>query len=242
MSWLRVEGLSKWFGGANGGLWALRDLDLTADEGEFVVLLGPSGCGKSTLLQIVAGLIAPTAGAVRCEGGAGRPTLVFQRPNLFPWLTVRENVAFGLRMAGVAAAERDQRAEAMLRRMALAEAAALYPHELSGGMQQRAALARALILKPAVLLLDEPLAALDALLRARLQRELRAACAGRTTLLVTHSIREALVLADRIVVMTPRPGRVRHQVAVEGPAPRAMTAGLLRLERALERELVTGVG
>ena len=229
-----------------GEILALHDLDLSVERGEFVVVLGPSGCGKSTLLRIVAGLEPASSGQVLLDGqpithwGAER-TLIFQRPNLFPWLTAVENVAFGLRMAGCAARERLNIAQEALARMGLASATCLYPHELSGGMQQRVALARALVLDPVVLLMDEPLASTDALLRSRLQREIRVSCAGKTVLFVTHSIREALALADRIVILSAQPGHVRHEMILEGTAPRALSPKLLRLEQEIEGELFDGL-
>jgi NitT/TauT family transport system ATP-binding protein len=242
MTFLRLEAISKTYATAEGTVRALDAVTLDVEQGAFVVLLGPSGCGKSTLLRIVAGLEPATSGRVTLAGqpvgaaGAQR-SLIAQRPSLFPWLTACDNVAFGLRMAGMSVTERRRRAQEALERVGLGEAGARYPHELSGGMQQRVALMRALVLDPLVLLMDEPLAAVDALLRARLQRQLAADCAGRTVLLVTHSIREALVLADRMVILTPRPGRVQHMRAPEGRPPRAPDAALVRLEREIEEEL-----
>jgi len=222
---------------------ALRDVTLAVERGEFLVVLGPSGCGKSTLLQIVAGLETPSSGRVTLDGRrvghwSAERTLIFQKPNLFPWLTAEENVAFGLRMAGRAASDRRRSAREVLARMGLAAARQLYPHELSGGMQQRVALARALVLDPAVLLMDEPLASVDALLRSRLQREVRATCRGKTVVFVTHSIREALVLADRVVILSARPGHVRREIALDGVAPRQVTPELTAMEREIENELL----
>jgi len=243
VSTLRLERLNKTFVANGQQVHALRDLELTVDEGEFVALVGPSGCGKSTLLHIVAGLLPATSGRVLLDGrpvtgwGADR-VLIFQRPNLFPWLTALENVGFGLRMRGEHRNEYQRAALAALQTVDMGSAADLYPHQLSGGMQQRVALARALVLDPAVLLMDEPLASLDALLRSRLQRELRAACAGKTVVFVTHDIREALVVSDRIVVLSPRPGTVRAEIPLHGPAPRDVDAGLLRIQQEIESVLL----
>jgi len=211
---------------------ALHGVNLDVERGEFVAVIGPSGCGKSTLLQMVAGLEPATEGHISLGGrpvtgpGADRP-LVFQHSNLFPWLTAEGNVAFGPRMAGLEPAERRRLARAAMARVGLTGCECYYPHELSGGMQQRVALARALVLEPRVLLLDEPLASLDALLRARLQRELAAWCRGRTVLLATHSIREALLLADRIVILSPqtRDGAARDEAARQGAAVSVARAG-----------------
>jgi NitT/TauT family transport system ATP-binding protein len=244
MSLLEMNGVSKIYRANGREIVALLDLNLHVEQSEFVVILGPSGCGKSTLLQIVAGLEPISAGQVLLAGrtiqgwGAER-TLIFQRPNLFPWLTALENVAFGLRLAGHSATARTAIAHGALERMGLAETALLYPHELSGGMQQRVALARALVLDPAILLMDEPLASVDILERSRLQHEIYATCRGKTVLFVTHSIRESLVLADRLVILSPGPGRVRHEVCPPGPAPRALSSELLELELHIEQDLLS---
>jgi len=245
VSFLQILNVSKRFAANGGGVLALRKVNFQVGQGEFVVVVGPSGCGKTTLLHIVAGLELATSGQVLLDGrpvthwGAER-TLIFQSPNLFPWLTAEKNVAFGLRMAGRSPSDRQRIAKKALERMGLAEAGDLYPHELSGGMQQRVALARALVLDPRVLLMDEPLASVDALLRSRLQGEIRASCAGKTALFVTHSIREALILADRVVILSPHPGHVRREIALTGSAPRAFSSELVDLEREIERELMDG--
>jgi len=242
MSFLQLVQISKRYLTNGSSILALQDLGLSVERGEFVVLIGPSGCGKTTLLQIVAGLEPASAGQVLLEGRpirhwSAERTLIFQQPNLFPWLTAEENVAFGLRLAGLPASERQQAVHQALGRMGLAEVGRLYPHELSGGMQQRVALARALVLDPQVLLMDEPLAAVDALLRSRLQLEIRATCAGKTVLFVTHSIREALILADRVVILSPQPGQVRREITLTGAAPRPPSLELARLEEEIEGEL-----
>jgi len=245
MTFLRVEGLSKRYASANGdgtGGEALAGFSLTVDEGAFVVLLGPSGCGKTTLLQIVAGLETPTAGRVLLRGAAlqgwsRERALVFQEGNLFPWLTAGQNVAFGLRLQGVPAAERLAIARETLARLGLRGVCERYPHELSGGMQQRVAIARALAVDPEVLLLDEPFAAVDAPTRGQLQEELLRLWreTGKTVLFVTHNIREALLLAERIVLLTPRPGRVQADLRVDLEHPRrAHSAALAAWEARIE--------
>ena len=222
------------FVGPRGEVDALSGCSLEVPAGSFTVLIGPNGCGKSTLLRIVAGLLAPSAGSVLVGGalpraGDGRVGLVFQQPRLVPWRSTLDNVALPLEIAGIGPAERRVRAAAALERVGLASAAGLRPRELSGGMAQRAALARALIGDPAVLLLDEPFSALDALTRETFDRELQALWQerGRTVILVTHSVSEAITLADRVAVMTPRPGRVARVVDVDLPRPRPieMAAG-----------------
>lgn len=226
MAYLEMHGLSKVYRSSAKPVEALRRIDLNVHEGEFVALLGPSGCGKTTLLQIVAGLESPTQGRVLLrgrpvQGWSRERTLIFQEYSLFPWLTARGNVEFGLRLAGQPPAQRKELALATLERLGVGSFAESYPHQLSGGMQQRVALARALVVEPAVLLMDEPFAAVDAITRRRLQGELRQlqTAQGQTVLLVTHSVREALALADRIVVLSARPATVR----LELPVPRALT-------------------
>ena len=226
MGYLEIQALGKVYRARGQAVEALRRIDLAVREGEFVAILGPSGCGKTTLLQIVAGLESPTAGAVLLrgrpvQGWSRERTLIFQEYTLFPWLTARGNVEFGLRLAGVPPAERRQQAQAMLGRLGVETFAEVFPHQLSGGMQQRVALARALVMEPAVLLLDEPFAAVDAITRLRLQAELQQiqASSGQTILLVTHSVREALALADRIVVLSAQPAEVR----IELPVPRPLS-------------------
>jgi sulfonate transport system ATP-binding protein len=236
---LDLRGVGKRFAVNGAALQALDGIDLHVRPGAFVTILGASGCGKSTLLRLVAGLERPDAGEIRCDEDIvagpdlGRG-LVFQEPRLFPWLTVAENVAAALVNAGL---------DSKAKRIAVAEHLALvglsafanaYPHQLSGGMAQRAAIARGLVNRPGVLLLDEPFGALDALTRARLQDELLRIWAAErfTTLLVTHDVDEALYLAERVVVMSPRPGRIREvfEVPAEYPRDREHPA-LLRLRR-----------
>jgi len=207
MTFLVLDGLTKHF----GSHVAVDRLTLTVEKGEFVALLGPSGCGKTTTLQMIAGFVEPTSGAVRLEGRdllAMKPArrglgIVFQSYALFPHMTVAENVAFGLEMQGVAAAERTRRVGETLELVGLTAFTGRFPRQLSGGQQQRVALARALVIRPQILLLDEPLSNLDAKLREEMQIELRQIqrTVGTTTILVTHDQAEAMALSDRIVVM-----------------------------------------
>lgn len=242
MKCLEIEGLSKVYPGPDGPIEAIRRVDLAVREGDFVAIVGPSGCGKSTLLQIVAGLERPTSGRVLfrgqpVRGSSHERTLIFQESALFPWLTAQGNIEFGLRNLGLAAAERRARAREALRWLGLEAFAGLYPHQLSGGMQQRVALARALAVDPALLLMDEPFAALDALTRRRLQEEVRRIQEERrqTVLLVTHSVREALSLADQVVVLSGRPAVVRTTMPI--PHPLSPSA-LVEWEEAIHRYLM----
>jgi NitT/TauT family transport system ATP-binding protein len=211
---VRVDAVSKVYPAPAGkSLVALEDVSLDVGDGEFVTILGPSGCGKSTLLQIVAGLEPPTRGRVIFDGapvGAPRTAVVFQEHALFPWRTVRDNVAFGLEVRGVPAAERIAASRRLLELVGLEAFADRYPHHLSGGMRQRVAIARALAVEPALLLMDEPFSALDAQSRALMQLELLTLWerTRRSILYVTHQIQEAVLLGDRVVVMTRRPGRI----------------------------------
>ena len=207
-------------------LTALDRISLTVAAGEMVSLIGPSGCGKSTLLRLLAGLDRPTAGELLVggepiTGPSAERGLIFQDPNLFPWLTVRRNVQAGLAARGVLRQRRHE-VEEFLRLVGLEAFADVYPHQLSGGMAQRAALARALVNHPRVLLLDEPLGALDQFTRMRMQDEVLRVwkARGTTMLLVTHDIDEAIYMSDRIAIMTPRPGRVERVLDVPLPRPR----------------------
>lgn len=210
---------------ALGGRPVLAGIDLAAARGEVLVVLGPSGCGKTSLLRLIAGLAKPDRGTVRIDGAApvpGRGTaMVFQSYRLLPWKTVRENVAFAL--AGLDARERTARVEETLALVGLSRFAEAWPRELSGGMQQRAALARALAARPRLLLMDEPFAALDAQTRELMQTgllRLTGAAGGPTVVFVTHSVDEALTLGDRVVLMSPRPGRVVESLETPFPGPR----------------------
>ena len=206
---------------------AVTNLTLDVAVGEFVVLLGPSGCGKSSLLYIVAGLEEATSGTVTFDGlpvtkPSPERSLIFQEAALFPWLSVRDNVGFGLSIKGGLPGLRAEKVDKLLRMVGLGGAGDKRPDELSGGMRQRAALARALAMDPKVLLMDEPFAALDIQTRARMQEHLLTIwrASGASVLLVTHSIDEALALADRIVVFTARPGQIKAEIAIDAPRPR----------------------
>jgi NitT/TauT family transport system ATP-binding protein len=224
---LELRSVSKTFRSRRGDIHALRGITFDVAPGEFVCLLGPSGCGKSTLLNIVAGLEDPDSGEVLMNRqpvtGPGRDrVLIFQEAALFPWLNVLDNVAFGLAIAGMPRAERLAKANHYLRLVRLDGCQKAFVHELSGGMKQRVALARALVLEPQVLLMDEPFAALDAQTRDTLHGELQDIWqrTGKTVLFVTHNVREALVLGDRVLLMSARPGCIKREFRCELPRPR----------------------
>jgi sulfonate transport system ATP-binding protein len=241
---LAIEAVSKTY---PAGVHALDRVTLAVGAGEIVAVVGGSGCGKSTLLRLVCGLDRPTQGRVLLDGAplAGpheKIGVIFQEPRLLPWLTVAGNVEFGL--DGEPAAERRRRAKTQLARVGLADKASVWPRQLSGGQAQRAAIARALVTRPEVLLLDEPFSALDAFTRVDLQDHLLDLWADLkpTLLLVTHDVDEAIVLADRVVVMRPRPGRVHEEVAIDLPRPRdrqsaAFDFARRRVLTALDRSL-----
>ena len=210
-----VAGLEHEFRTRDGAVRALDRIDLTIEPGDFVTLAGPSGCGKTTLLRILAGLVTPSTGDVTVGGRAVRgPSaergVVFQQPTLYPWLDVRGNVALGPKVRGVAKAERLATADRYLELVGLSDVAGLRPYELSGGMQQRVQIARVLANDPEIVLMDEPFGALDALTRERLQEELLSIWreTGKTILFITHSVDEAVFLGSRVLVMSPRPGRI----------------------------------
>ena len=229
---LRIAGVTRSFPGHRGAgpMLALQPIDLTVEPGEFVAILGPSGCGKSTLLRIVAGLDHPTGGAVTLDGaaisapGADRG-MVFQSYTLFPWLTVAQNIRFGLAERGLPMDEQQAIAARFIARTGLAGFENHWPRQLSGGMQQRCALARALANDPEILLLDEPFGALDHQTRELMQELLLEIWEAdrKTVLFVTHDIDEAIFLANRVVVMSARPGRIKADVAVPLPYPRDWT-------------------
>jgi ABC-type nitrate/sulfonate/bicarbonate transport system ATPase subunit len=244
---LSLQGLRVVFARRRGGhITAVDDLALQARDREFVCLVGPSGCGKSTVLRVVAGLVRPTAGQVLLDGvpvagpGADRG-MVFQSYTLFPWLTVQGNVEFGPRLRGLPPERCAEIARRYITLVGLAGFEGAYPKELSGGMQQRVALARALANEPEVLLMDEPFGALDAQTRALMQELLLSVWEQtRTTVLfVTHDIEEAILLADRVYVMTARPGRIKAEVPVALPRPRTVevfdSPEFLRLRREVHR-------
>ena len=225
---IRVERLSQVFHSRDGGsVVALHDVSLDVERNEFVSLVGPSGCGKSTMLRLVAGLIAPTRGELEIDGTrVTEPRrdigIVFQSPTLLPWATVAENVLFPLRLMREAGSDSRDRAQSLLDLVGLKGFESRYPRELSGGMQQRAAICRALIHDPAILLMDEPFGALDALTREVMSRELLRIWTEnpKTIVFVTHSIAEAVFLSDRVIVMSPRPGRIAEVIDVPLERPR----------------------
>ncbi|MFG1478741.1 ABC transporter ATP-binding protein [Xanthobacter sp. V4C-4] len=226
-----VSGVDKRFAVPGGEVVALKGIDVTINQGEFVCLLGPSGCGKSTLLNAIAGFSAPSAGTIRVEGrpvSAPGPDrgMVFQEYALFPWMTVAENIAFGLEIKGLRRAEIEAKVAGLLTMLKLTEFRERFPKDLSGGMRQRVAIARVLALDSPVMLMDEPFGALDALTRRSLQDELLRiwAATGKTIVFVTHSIEESIYLADRIIVLTYRPGTVKRDLRVELPRPRDSAA------------------
>lgn len=225
---LQCRGVGKRFNpDSEDEVCALQDIDLDIAPGEFVVMIGPSGCGKSTLLYVLAGLLGHDEGTVSSDGEAlGGPgpdrCLIFQETSLFPWLTVADNVTFGLRLRGVDKARRREAAGRLLRQVGLGDVLDKRPDELSGGMRQRAAIARALAMEPRALLMDEPFAALDVQTRSRLQDFLISVWqeSGASVAFVTHHIDEAIALADRIVVFTARPGKIKAIVPVTLARPR----------------------
>ena len=223
-----LRGVSKRFPTRDrAGLLALQDVSLTVEEGTFVSLIGPSGCGKSTLLRLVNGLLPPSSGQVEIAGTPVRGprddmAMVFQAPVLMPWASVLQNITFPLRLKHRCGPKDEQRARDLLAKVGLAGFEHARPHELSGGMQQRVAICRALVQQPKVLLMDEPFGALDALTREELSLELLSifAGSGMTVLFVTHSIPEAVLLSDRVVTLSPRPGRISDIMPVPLPRPR----------------------
>ncbi|MFO1327079.1 MAG: ABC transporter ATP-binding protein [Rubrivivax sp.] len=201
---------------------ALAGVTLSVAPGEFVALLGPSGCGKSTVLRLAAGLLAPSSGRVRRGGDASATAFVFQEPTLMPWASVFDNVWLPLRLQGRSRAESEATVRAQLATVGLAEFERAYPAQLSGGMKMRASIARALVTRPALLLMDEPFAALDDLTRQKLQQDLLAwwQRLHPAVLFVTHNVSEAVALSSRVLVMGPRPGRIAAEVVVDSPHPR----------------------
>jgi NitT/TauT family transport system ATP-binding protein len=224
---IRIHGISKRFAMRGGLISALEDISLEINDGEFICIVGPSGCGKTTLLNIIVGLENPDQGHIHMDGheikgpGPGR-VIMFQESALFPWLTVVQNIEFGLKMNGVPDMERNEIALKQLGLVGLSGFKDAYVHELSGGMKQRVALARALAMDPEVLLMDEPFASLDAQTRDRLHLELQQIWmkTKKTIVFVTHNVSEAGCLGDRVVVLTYRPGRIKKQFKVDRPRPR----------------------
>jgi NitT/TauT family transport system ATP-binding protein len=210
--------------GQSGFITAVQDVSLSAADGEVVAVIGPSGCGKSTLLGMASGLDRPTSGIVRVDGEVvdgpnAHVAFMLQRDLLLPWRSIQRNVEFGLEIQGLARAARAERARGLLAQMGLSEFADVFPHQVSGGMRQRAAIARTLAGDPDVLLLDEPFSALDAQTKLVLQADLARtlARAGKTALLITHDLEEAVALSDRVLVMSARPGRITTEITVEMP-------------------------
>jgi ABC-type nitrate/sulfonate/bicarbonate transport system ATPase subunit len=227
---LELRAVSKSFDQPQGTLKVLDTIDLDVNAGEFVCIVGASGCGKSTLLRLIAGLDTEYGGRITYEGRAITGTdlsrgIIFQEHRLFPWLTVAQNIQLAFSATSLPQQAQLQRVQEQIRRVGLTGFEASWPHQISGGMAQRAAIARALINRPKLLLLDEPLGALDALTRLRLQQELQRLWLeeGITMIMVTHDIEEAVFLADRIVVLNARPGRIKRIVPVPLPHPRERT-------------------
>lgn len=224
---ISIRGATKVYESSRGPVHSLSNVDLDVARGEFVALVGPSGCGKSTMLNLVAGLLEPTSGQIlvngeRIHGPSPDRGVIFQQYALFPWLTAQQNVEFGLRLKKLRKAEREERARYYLRLVGLEASAEALPKELSGGMKQRCAIARAYAVNPSLLLMDEPFGALDALTRVQMQEDLLSTWQQerRTVLFVTHDVDEAVYLANRVVVMTPSPGRISDTVDVDLPYPR----------------------
>ncbi|WP_305786153.1 ABC transporter ATP-binding protein [Symbioplanes lichenis] len=229
---ISLSSVSRTFSGRSGTVEALRDIDLTVADGEFVAVLGRSGCGKSTLLRLIAGLLPTTGGEITVSGERiTKPrrdiAMMFQKPALLPWRTVLDNVLLPVQIFGWKKAEHRARADELLALTGLTGFEKRLPHELSGGMQQRVALCRSLIANPRVMLMDEPFSALDALTREELSGELQRVHMelGTTIVFVTHSIDEAVLLADRVVVLSPRPGRIRQVLDIDIPRPRTLGRG-----------------
>lgn len=233
---IALNAVQKRYDTRDGTVQALTETTLAIAPGELVVLLGPSGCGKTTLLRLIAGLIAPSSGEIQVSGrdlwaGGKRDEaavaelgVVFQDANLFPWYSIEQNIALPLALRGVPAAERSRQAHALAALVGICGFEQRWPRELSGGMRQRAAIARALSTHPTILLMDEPFGALDAMTRDTMNLELQRIWqqTGCTIVLVTHAISEAVFLADRIVLLSPRPGRIDHIYQVDLPRPRAL--------------------
>jgi NitT/TauT family transport system ATP-binding protein len=242
---IEIRGVHKEFVKGERRVLALQDIDLTVAQHEFVAILGPSGCGKSTLLNMVAGFDRPTRGSVKVEGEeivdpSPRRCVVFQEPALFPWLTVMDNVVFGPKNRRQPAAEYRPRAAQIIEQVGLRGFEASYPAELSGGMRQRVGIARVLIMEPRVLLMDEPFGSLDAQTRSLMQELLLGLWQRhqQTVLFITHDIEEALLLADRVCVMTARPGRIKKSIPVPMPRPRSIELTLSPEFNALRREVL----
>lgn len=245
---VEIDNVYKEFVGRGGTMVALNGVSLDIAENEFITVVGPSGCGKSTLLNIIAGLLEPTSGRVLCNGqlvqGTGSDRgVVFQQYALFPWLTVRKNVRFALEMRGIRGEEADREALHYLEMVQLEKFADHYPKELSGGMKQRVAIARAYAAKPQVMLMDEPFGALDAQTRTQLQTELLNTWEREriTCFFITHDVDEAILLANRVIIMSARPGRIKEIVPIDIPHPRTqetkLTEGFIRIRNHIWTEV-----
>lgn len=241
MAVIECQNVTKiWEAGTSQELLALDDISFSVKPGEFIVIIGPSGCGKSTLLSLIAGLEMPTSGVILHKGKpitAPDPdrSLIFQQPSLLPWLSLIDNVALGLTFKGMSKRERYQRAEQFLGEVGLRSFAAKYPHQLSGGMQQRACIARALCLGADILLMDEPFAAPDVQTRYNMQKFLLDIWRGteKTVIFVTHHIDEAVFLADRVIILSARPGRLLDHVEITMPRPREVISSEFEQHRTL---------
>ena len=224
---LKIDNVKKIYNSRNGEMIALNGVNLDIAENEFICVVGPSGCGKSTLLNIIAGLLEPTSGEVYCDGkkveGTGTERgVVFQQYALFPWMTVKKNVMFGLNLQGIKGKEAEERAMKYIKMVQLEDFLDHYPKELSGGMKQRVAIARAYAVNPSVLLMDEPFGALDAQTRTQLQWELLETWEKeqKTCFFITHDVDEAIILAQKVIIMSARPGRIKEIVDIDIPYPR----------------------
>lgn len=235
--------ISKIYPTQSGSIHALEDVTFSANEQDFICILGPSGCGKTTLLKIIGGILQPTSGEIRFnaepQNGQFRTSLVFQDQGLFPWMTAIENAAFGLEMLGIPKEKRLRQAQRFIDKFGLHDFSNNYPSELSGGMRQRVAIARAFLANPQILLMDEPFASLDAQTRWVLQEELIDIWTEQRKLIiyVTHDIEESILLADRILVMTGRPGKILEELVVPLPRPRLRLRKRNRVVSELKREI-----
>ena len=224
---VKIDNVKKIYNSRNGEMIALNGVSLDIYETEFICVVGPSGCGKSTLLNIIAGLLEPSSGKVYCDGkevvGTGTERgVVFQQYALFPWMTVKKNVMFGLNLQGIKGAEAEEKAMKYIKMVQLEDFLDHYPKELSGGMKQRVAIARAYAVNPSVLLMDEPFGALDAQTRTQLQSELLETWEKerKTCFFITHDVDEAIILAQKVIIMSARPGRIKEIVDINIPYPR----------------------